>query len=115
METDTLLDIPDARNVVRVRLIDTTTKMTSKAQAFIEPLVPGHEWIEIPDMAFLIEHEATGQKVLFDLGTRKDYWNLPPVIQGRLGRGASVASLRVDKDITEILRENGIALADICE
>ncbi len=114
-QPDAQLEIPDSQNVVRVRLIDTTAKMTIQAKAFIEPLVAGHEWIEVPDTAFLIEHEPTGQKVLFDLGARKDYWNLPPVIQSRLGRGTAVASLQIDKDVTEILQDNDIALADICE
>ncbi|KAJ4384559.1 hypothetical protein N0V86_000159 [Didymella sp. IMI 355093] len=33
-----------------------------------------------PDYVFLIEHTATGDKFLFDLGIRKDLENLPPTI-----------------------------------
>jgi glyoxylase-like metal-dependent hydrolase (beta-lactamase superfamily II) len=33
-----------------------------------------------PDYVFLIEHTATGDKYLFDLGIRKDLENLPPTI-----------------------------------
>lgn len=33
-----------------------------------------------PDYVFLIEHAATGDKYIFDLGIRKDLENLPPLI-----------------------------------
>ncbi|KIW34666.1 uncharacterized protein PV07_01433 [Cladophialophora immunda] len=88
--------------------------MTVKAQAFIESVVPGLQQIEIPDAAFLIDNEATGQKVLFDLGVRKDYWNLPPVLLSLLARGVSVTSLKTQNDITEILEDNKIDLGEIC-
>lgn len=34
-----------------------------------------------PDYVFLIEHTATGNKYIFDLGMRKDLENLPPLIK----------------------------------
>ncbi|KAJ5975472.1 hypothetical protein N7481_009179 [Penicillium waksmanii] len=37
------------------------------------------------DFAFLIENERLGKKVMFDLGTRKDYWNLAPAVQRVFG------------------------------
>lgn len=63
--------------------------------------------------AFLIEHEPSGKKVMFDLGIRKDYWNLPVVLQKRLGQ--MIPGLRVERDVTEILEEKGIGLRDICK
>lgn len=106
------LEFPPSKHTVRVRMVDTTALMTIASQSFIDPVQPGHELINVTDVAFLIEHEASGKKVMFDLGTRKDYWNLPPVIQKRLGD--VIPSLRVDKDVSDILQENGILLDTIC-
>ena len=98
-------------STVRVHLIDTTTLMTIKAESFIRPVQKGHELINVTDVAFLIEHEASGKRVLFDAGCRKDYWNLPAVIQKRLGD--VIPSLRVDKDVAEILEEKHVPLDSI--
>ena len=107
------MDFPKSENVVRVRMVDTTTLMTGRAENFVKPVQPGHEIINITDVAFLVEHEASGKKMMFDLGVRKDYWNLPPVLQKRLG--VVIPGLRVDKDVSEILEENGVGLGTICE
>lgn len=108
------LNLPKSENVVRVRIVDTKCHLTIRAESFIEPTQQGQDYLEVPDLAFLIEHETSGQKLMFDLGVRKDYWNLPPVVLGRMGGGVNIPSLRVDKDATEVLEENGIGLADIC-
>lgn len=106
--------MPKSDTVVRVRIVDTKCLLTIKADSFVEPTRPLQDYFEVPDLAFLIEHEASGQKLMFDLGVRKDYWNLPAVVLGRLGGGVSIPSLKADKDATEILEESGIGLADIC-
>merc|ERR1711939_336883 len=85
--------------------------MVVNAKMFVEPVQKGHEWININVAAFLIEHPASGKKVMFDLGVRKDYWNLPASMQKRLG--FVVPALRVDKDVTEILQEKGLELDEI--
>ena len=98
-------------HTVRVRMIDPAAVMTVKAELFVKPVQKGHELLNLTCVAFLIEHEPSGKKVMFDLGVRKDYWNLAPVIQKRLG--AAIPSLRVDRDTREVLRENGISLESI--
>ena len=102
------LELPKSNHTVRVRVVDTTSIMTIKSELFIDPVQPGHELINVTDIAFLIEHEPSGKKVMFDLGCRKDYWNLPPVISNRLGN--VIPSLKVKQDVSEILEEKGIAL-----
>ena len=105
------LELPKSSHTVRVRAVDTTALMTIKSESFIDPVQPGHEYINITDLAFLVEHEPLGQKVMFDLGCRKDYWNLPPVIQKRLGD--VIPGLKVKQDISEILEDKGITLDSI--
>lgn len=105
------LQIPESSATVRVHLIDTTTKLTIKSESFIRPVQQGHELINATDVAFLIEHEKSGKRLLFDSGCRKDYWNLPPAVQKRLGD--VIPSIRVDKDVSEILTEKNVKLDSI--
>jgi glyoxylase-like metal-dependent hydrolase (beta-lactamase superfamily II) len=49
--------------------------------------------------------------IRFDLGCRKDYWNHPPAISQRLGD--VIPGLRVSKNTSEILEEQGIPLNSI--
>lgn len=107
------LTFPVSESTVRVRMVDTTTLMIVTAQSFMEPVQEGHQIINITDVAFLIESASTGQKAMFDLGVRKDYWNLPPVLQKRLG--SVIPGLKVDRDTTEILQEKGVSLESICK
>lgn len=95
---------------VRVQLIDTTSYMTIKAESFIKPVVPGHELINVTDVSFLITHPS-GKQILFDLGVRKDFWNLPTTILKRLGD--VIPSIRVDDGVPEILQSKGINLSSI--
>ncbi|PLN80406.1 beta-lactamase-like protein [Aspergillus taichungensis] len=105
------LDLPQSDHTVRVRLVDTTTVMTVDALAFVDPVQKHHEHLNLTDVAFLIENDITGERVMFDLGTRKDYWNLPPIT---LQRGSRILSgLRIDQDVTEVLEGNGVELDTI--
>ncbi|KIW17241.1 hypothetical protein PV08_04432 [Exophiala spinifera] len=105
------MDFPASQHTVRVRLIDTTSVLTIKAESFVKPASKGLDLLNVTNAAFLIEHEASNRKIMFDLGVRKDYWNLPPIIQKRLG--IIIPSLRVDTDIPTILQDNGISLGSI--
>ncbi|GLA01262.1 hypothetical protein AnigIFM60653_011511 [Aspergillus niger] len=106
-----MLELPKSDRTVRVRMVDTTTLMTVDTGFLIQPVQPGHETLNLTDVAFLIEHEESNQKVMFDLGTRKDYWNLPPAVRQPFDQ--AMKSARVDRDVTEILCEKGIELRDI--
>lgn len=61
--------------------------------------------------AFLVENPRTGQKLVFDLGVRKDWENLArPMVEGLLAMGFR---LHVEKGVSEILQEGHVALEDI--
>lgn len=106
------LTIPVADETVRVRMVDTTAAMVVNAKSFIEPVQKGHELLNLPVAAFLVEHRASGKKIMFDLGVRKDYWTLPAALQKRLG--TLIPALRVDRDTTDILQDNHVSLDQIC-
>src|SRR5690242_5229065 len=77
------VNIPKSKKVVRVRIVDTKCLLTIKAESSIEQTRRGQDFFEVPDLAFLVEHEDSGSKLMFDLGIRKDCWNLPAVVLSR--------------------------------
>ncbi|KAJ5937119.1 hypothetical protein N7466_003569 [Penicillium verhagenii] len=105
--------VPDSDQTVRVRLLDTTTYLTGIAKVFVDPVVAGHETFSFNDFAFLIENQRLGKKVMFDLGTRKDYWNLAPSVQQIFGTDSVMTGMRIDKNVSEILTDGGIELSEI--
>lgn len=107
------LNIPESDATIRLRMVDTTAKMVVNAKSFIEPVQQGHETLNLTVAAFLLDHPASERKVMFDLGVRKDYWNLPAALQKRLG--TIIPALRVDKDVTEVLIEQNISVDKVCK
>jgi glyoxylase-like metal-dependent hydrolase (beta-lactamase superfamily II) len=109
------LNIPESQATVKVSIIDTTSHMSKFPMfAFVDPLMPGHDKMNCCDFAFLIEHPKSGNKydtMLFDLGVRKDWENLPvPFVEG-VKQGGCV--IEVEKDVAEILTENGKDVAEV--
>lgn len=102
---------PQTGNTVRVRMIDTKSIMSLHAFSFVKPVMPGHERMSVTTVAFLIENERLGKKAMFDLGTRKDYWNSPPFTMRRIE--AAIPGVRIDADVTEILQDKGMKLSEI--
>lgn len=102
---------PKSTNTVKVRMIDTTCVLKLYAEAFLKPVMPGHEIMTVTDVCFLIENPRLGKKAMFDLGVRKDYWNSPPWTIARIE--AAIPGVKIDKDVTEILQEKGMKLDEI--
>jgi hypothetical protein len=67
--------------------------------------------VNVPIFCFLIEHKSSGQRVMFDLGLRKDIENAAPVIAAQVAHES--IRLWVEKDAAERLGEAGIALESI--
>jgi hypothetical protein len=105
------LSFPFSSNTVKVRMFDTTTNMVARAEYFVDPVLPGHEGFNFTTVGFLIENESLGKKAVFDLGSKKDFWNFPPAAKDRLAR--ILIGLKVDKNADEILKEAGVDLEAI--
>lgn len=72
---------------------------------FLQPTYKGQEVLSGPTYAFFIEHPS-GQRVLFDLGIRKDWENYPPRLVNHFkDKGWDVGA---KKNTSEILQENGV-------
>ncbi|KAJ7253335.1 beta-lactamase-like protein [Mycena haematopus] len=81
------------------------------AGAMMQPVLAGYEDFHAPVFAFLVEHAATGRRIMFDLGPRKDQENTVPAIAEILKAGQY--AMVVDRDITEQLVDYGVDLQSI--
>lgn len=106
------LNIPDSKSVVSVHVIDTTSRIKGiPCSLFMEPSYKGLEYMDCPAFSFLIEHQSSGRKLLFDLGVRKDLENGPATIVKRINDGGW--SVKAEKGVAEILKDGGVALKDV--
>ncbi|KAJ6486911.1 beta-lactamase-like protein [Mycena sanguinolenta] len=108
------LDIPASPSTVSVKIfdiIDDPQKVVVPAAAFFTPVAPGYENLTCPMFAFLVENTTTKQRVLFDLGPRKDLENGAPSVAAAVKAGT--ISMPVSKDIVEQLAEDGVELGSI--
>jgi hypothetical protein len=105
------LNIPASSTAVSVKIIDICSISNVPAHALFKPAVPGLTVMpECPSFVFLIEHPS-GQNVLFDLGIRKDWQNLPSAIVDRFARvGHKPSAL---KNVSEVLDESGVGKENI--
>ncbi|KAK5994320.1 Cytochrome P450 monooxygenase mpaDE' [Cladobotryum mycophilum] len=85
--------------------------MVLPATLFLQPSAKGHEWLNGTTACFLIENESLKKKAVFDLGLRKDWWNLAP--QSSAGFGQITVSINVETDVAEVIQKAGIPLEDI--
>lgn len=106
------LNIPDSDSVVDVYIINSTSRIKDMPfSVFMTPHYKGLNHLDVPAFSFLIQHRRSGRKLLFDLGVRKDWENLPPsTVKLITDNGWSVT---VEKGVAEILREGGVAPEDI--
>ena len=96
-------NIPASTSTIHIKAINTTSDLLCSAEGFVTPIIPGHENLNLPTLCFLLENKNLGKSVLFDCGSRKDFWNFPPVVKQMLRD--IVPGLRVEKSVDEILRE----------
>jgi phage terminase large subunit GpA-like protein len=90
---------------IGIRIINTTSLIKIPIVPFMGPPMTGYTHLNAPAYSFLIEH-SSGRKLLFDLGVKKDWQNMAgPAVEGIKHVGAEVT---VEKNVVEILEDNGI-------
>jgi glyoxylase-like metal-dependent hydrolase (beta-lactamase superfamily II) len=100
------LHIPPSSNAVSVSVIDTTTTLRGvDCWKFMQPSIRGHDYLAAPAYSFLIRHPS-GRSLVFDLGIRKDWWNLSPFLINRFK--SSGYHIDVKNNVREILDAGGV-------
>lgn len=97
------LDLPKSDSTVEVSIINTTTDIVVTAGVFVQPVLKGHETMNMPTFAFLIKNKKVGKTIMFDLGCRKDWWNFSPAAYNSITNG--IPALNVSKGVDQILKE----------
>lgn len=106
------LNIPESKSVVNVHIINSTSRIKGiPFSLFTTPSYKGLDELDVPAFSFLVESQSSGRKLLFDLGVRKDWENLPATLVRRIKDGGWTVT--VEKGVAEILQEGGVAPKDI--
>ncbi|KAI1335981.1 beta-lactamase-like protein [Xylariaceae sp. FL0016] len=106
------LNIPASTSTVNVSIINTTGTIRGvETSRFLDPMIPGHEFLAVPCYAFLIQHPTLKRSIIFDLGIKKDFTKWPKPLHERVIQGGYV--LDIPKDVREILDEQGVDTASI--
>jgi glyoxylase-like metal-dependent hydrolase (beta-lactamase superfamily II) len=90
-----------------VSIIDTTGIIRGvPSELVLSPHIKGYDWLAVPVFSFLVQHPSLDRSLIFDLGIRKDWRNLSPVVLSQLkSLGWTV---HVEKDVSEILGGAGV-------
>ncbi|KAL2059326.1 hypothetical protein ABVK25_000618 [Lepraria finkii] len=100
------LNLPKGDHTVEVHIINTTTDIVVPAGAFVQPVQKGHETMNMPTFAFMVENKKQGKLFMFDLGCRKDWWNHSPAAHASIKN--AIPGLNISKNVNEILKEGGV-------
>ncbi|KAK0466689.1 beta-lactamase-like protein [Armillaria novae-zelandiae] len=108
-------NIPSSQSTLTVKALNFgLPSMRVPAAYFLEPVLPGYEGMTPPIYAFFIEHKASGKRLMFDLGLRKDEENLAPAIQQVLELWKSNGfGMTAETDVFERLRGGGVDPASV--
>ena len=100
------LNLPQSHSTVELSIINTTTDLVCPAERLLEPVQKGHEFMNLPTFAFLVENKNLGKTIMFDLGCRKDWWNHSPATYAAIKEG--IPGINIPKNVNEIQREGDV-------
>ncbi|KAH0337688.1 hypothetical protein KCU81_g7958, partial [Aureobasidium melanogenum] len=105
----TTIDIPESVQAVDVFAIDTGAILDIPTSTFVKPVYGGSERLQCPAYVFLIRH-TSGRQVLFDLGLRHDWNNLPPQKVKAINKNGW--RITAGKSLEQVLAADGIDVAE---
>lgn len=103
--------LPESKDTCILYMINTGTNLVTPSKPLVEPVVQGHELLNLPTFSWLIVNKRSQKHVLFDLGARKDWEDLPPHVAAIIE--SSCAGIRVTDDVPSVLGRAGIPLDNI--
>ena len=105
------VQLPSGTTTCSVSAVNTTCYLTVPAATLVEPIIRGHEFMNFPTIAFLLIHAPSGRRIMFDLGCKKDFWNLPSPISQTIED--KVPGIKVEKNLSQVLEEGGVGLESL--
>ena len=72
------LNIPESTHTYQLSIINTTCDFTLPPDWLVQPRIAGYDWLNLPTYSFHLKNSRSGSEILFDLGCRKDWYNLVP-------------------------------------
>ena len=77
------------------------------------PEIKGFDVVECGTWSFLIEHPS-GRKLLYDLGCRKDWRNLPPDLglEALVDNGI-IGGIDIKENVADLLTKGGLKLENV--
>ena len=105
------VDIPHSNHTVSVKIVDTGCRIHIPPSNFMTPPIYGHDDLACPAYSFLIENEELGRKIVFDLGVKKEWEQLPKPFLDRISKAGATCDR--GKDVYEVLRDGGVELRGI--
>ena len=103
------LGIPPSSATVDVKVFNAIASLTGLARTLVFPALPDRQTFIINDYSFLIQHN--NDRVMFDIGFRKDYQNLAPYWTNFISSG--VIEVDVEEDIPTQLQHGNISLDSV--
>lgn len=103
------LGIPASCATVSIQVFNSGTGVTIPAPLFVFPVVPGRENLAGDIYAFLVEHGD--ERIMFDIGLRKDFLNLTPLWTSLITSGE--LAFNVTEDMPTQLTNGNVSLDSI--
>lgn len=106
------IDVPLGQTTVKVSVIDNGARISGPTSMFIEPPLLDHlqtKGLSAPAYVFLIEHEKSKRKLVFDLGIRREITAYAPSVLAY----HKAFTLDPGRDVYEVLRDGGVDLNKI--
>lgn len=106
------ITVPDGQTRVKVTIIDNGARGigTGVVSFFAEPPILGHLKVSFPAYVFLVEHEQSHRRVLFDFGIRKNFEEYSPVVKDY---HKPLGVFTTGEEIFEFLEDRGVDLGTI--
>ncbi|KAJ3526681.1 hypothetical protein NM208_g11073 [Fusarium decemcellulare] len=104
------VQVPVGQTSVKVTVIDNGARAKGSWAFFLDPPLHTNQHSSAPAYVFMIEHENSGSRVLFDLGIRKNYDEYPPFVREYHKK---VAQFETGDEIFDMLQSRGIDLLTV--
>lgn len=103
------VEVPSGQTAAKVTVIDTGARMTGSFSFFMGPPVPNSDNLAAPAYVFLVEHQSSQRRILFDLGIRQNFEDNSPAVKAY----HAAFAVKQGVEVFDFLRDRGVDLNTI--